>query len=102
MVAPGAMAVAEATCVMERSAPCTWTEAVAVLLARLGSVPVSLTVTELVIVEPTTASGLTDTTTLKLTEEEPAKVPVAVQTIEPVAPTAGLVPQVHPVGGVTD
>src|SRR5580698_8994221 len=99
MVAPGAMAVAEATCVIERSAPCTRTEAVAVLLARLGSVPVSITVTEFVIVEPTTASGLTETATLKFTEDEPAKFPVAVHTIEPVAPTAGVVPQVHPVGG---
>ena len=99
---PGAMAAAEATCVMERSAPCTWTEALVVLLARLGSVPVSLTLAELVIVEPTTASGLTATTTEKLTEVEAAKDPFAVQTIEPVAPTAGVVPQVQPAGGVTD
>ncbi|MGC1482544.1 MAG: hypothetical protein WA789_02015, partial [Candidatus Acidiferrum sp.] len=63
---------------------------------------VSLTVTEIVIVEPTTASGLTDTTTVKLTEDEPAKAPVAAQTIAPVPPTAGCVPQVHPAGGVTD
>src|ERR1700722_5301512 len=102
MVPPGAMAVAEAACVIERSAPCTWTEAVVVLLARFGSVPVSLVVAELVMVEPTTASGLTETTTVKLTEVEAAKVPVAVQTIEPVPPTAGCVPQVHPAGGVTD
>ena len=102
MVLPGAMAVAEATCVIERSAPCTCTEAVAVLLAGFGSVPVSLTVTEFVIVEPTTASGLTDTTTEKFTEVLAAKVELAVQMIVPAAPTAGCVPQVHPAGGVTD
>ncbi len=96
------MAVAEATCVIERSAPCTCTEAVVVLFARFGSVPVSLTVTEFVIVEPTTASGLTDTTTLKIAELEAAMVPVAEHTIEPVPPTAGVVPHVHPAGGVTD
>ena len=95
------MAITEALCVMERSAPWTRTEAVAVLLARFGSMPVSLTATEFVIVEPATVSGLTDTTTAKTTEPV-AKFPFAVQTIAPVAPTAGLVPQVHPAGGVTD
>jgi len=70
-------------------------------LARFGSVPVSLTVTEFVIVEPTTVSGLTDTTTVKTTEPV-AKFPVAVQMMAPVAPTAGLVPQAHPAGAVAD
>ena len=95
------MAITEALCVMERSAPWTWTEAVAVLSARFGSVPVSLTVTEFVIVEPTTVSGLTDTATMKVTEPV-AKFALAVQMMAPVAPTAGVVPQVHPAGGVTD
>src|SRR5580704_18966133 len=101
MVPPGATAVTEALCVMERSAPWIWTEAVAVLLARFGSVPVSLTLTEFVIVEPTMVSGLTDTITVKTTEPV-AKFPFAVQMIAPVAPTAGVVPQVHPAGGVAD
>ena len=61
---------------MERSAPWTCTEAVAVLLPGFGSVAVSLTVTEFVIVEPTTASGLTETTTVKLTEDERQKRPL--------------------------
>jgi hypothetical protein len=54
-----------------------------------------------VTVEPTTVSGLTDTTTVKTTEPV-AKFPFAVQMMAPVAPTAGLVPQVHRAGGVTD
>jgi hypothetical protein len=53
------------------------------------------------IVEPITASGLIDTTTVKTTEPV-AKFPVAVQMMAPVAKTAGVVPQVHPAGGVTD
>ena len=101
MVPPGAMADAETVWVIERSAPATVTEALAVLSAGVGSVPVSLMVTELVIVDPATASGLTDTTTVK-TALPGSKFVLAVQMIAPVAPTAGCVPQVHPAGGVTD
>ena len=49
-----------------------------------------------------TASGLTWTTTVNITDVLAAKLPFAVQTMAPVAPTAGVVPQVHPAGGVTD
>jgi hypothetical protein len=73
-----------------------------VLFAGFGSVPVSLTVTEFAIVDPTVASGLTEATTVKPTDVEGLKSPLAVQMIAPVAPTAGVVPQVHPAGGVRD
>lgn len=102
IVLPGATAETDATCVIERSAPETTTEAVAVLLAGFGSVPVSLTVTEFVMVDPAVVSGFTETTTLKIDEAPPLKLPVAVHVIAPVPPTAGFVPHVHPVGGVTD
>jgi hypothetical protein len=77
-------------------------DAVAVLFPGTGSVPVSLTVIEFVIVEPPGAPGLTATTTVKPTAVEAAMVALAVQTIVPVAPTAGVVPHVHPAGGVAD
>lgn len=102
MAAAGATGFGDTVSVTERSGVCTVTFVVAVLFAGVGSVPVSLTVTELVIVDPDAAAAFTATTTLKLTEAETAKAPVAVQTMEPVPPTAGCVPQVQPVGGVTD
>ena len=62
---PGAIAETEAACVIERSALETCTDAVAVLLARLGSVPVSPTVTEFMIVEPDAAAAVMVTTTVR-------------------------------------
>ena len=102
MFAPVATGFGAAVSVTERSGTCTVTFDVAVLFPELGSVPVSLTVTEFVIVDPDACAAFTATTTLKLTEAEAANVPVAVQTMEPVPPTAGCVPQVQPAGGVTD
>ena len=99
---PGATAVTEAVCVIARSALETCTEAVAVLLARLGSVPVSLTVTELVIVEPAAAAAVMATTTVKVDDAPPANAAFAVQVIVPVPPTAGCVPQVQPAAAATD
>src|SRR5262249_34112384 len=102
MVAPGATADAEAACVIERSAPATCTEAVALLFARFDSVPVWLIVTVLEIVEAGKAVDATARTTVNVALVPPANVPVGAQEIRPVPPTAGCVPQVHPAGGVTD
>jgi hypothetical protein len=102
MFEPVATGLGAAVSVTDRSAACTVTFDVAVLFPGTGSVPVSLTVTEFVIVDPIESPEFTATTTLKLTEAEAAKVPVAVQTMEPVPPTAGCVPHVQPAGGVTD
>ena len=71
-------------------------------MARLGSVPVSLTVTESVIVEPAVAAAVMATTTVKVDDPPPANAAFAVQVIVPAAPTAGCVPQVQPAGTVTD
>src|SRR5579863_8976464 len=100
MVEPAATAVADATCVIERSAPATCTDAVAVLFPPAPG-PVHATVTEFVIVDPPGASGLASTTTVKLTEE-PAATLGSVQMMAPVPPTAGFVPQVLTEGGVTE
>src|SRR5580658_1032579 len=102
MVVPGATAGAEATCVIARSAPCTVVEIVAVLFPGTGSVPVSLTVIEFVMVVPPVAPGFTATTIEIFTAVAAAKVPLAVQIIVPVPPAAGVVPQVHVPGGVAE
>src|SRR5271156_704261 len=102
MVEPGATAGAEATCVMERSAPCTVVEIV-MLFGVPRFVPVSLTLTPmLLIVVPPGAPEFTATTMVKFTDVDAAIVALAVQIIVPVAPTAGVVPQVHPPGGVAE
>src|SRR5271156_926487 len=102
MVVPGATAGAEATCVIERSAPCT----VAVIVMFFGVpvfVPVSLTVTGLfVIVVPPTAPEFTATMIAKFTDVDAAMAALAVQTIAPVPPAAGVVPHAHPPGGVAE
>src|SRR5277367_472381 len=102
MVPPGATAEAEATCVMERSAPCT-VVVIEMLFGVPGFVPVSLTVTGLlVIVVPPTAPEFTATMIVKFTDVEAAMAAFAEQTIAPVPPAAGVVPHVHPAGGVAE
>src|SRR5579863_7320156 len=102
MVPPGATADGEAVCVMERSAPCTVVEMVAVLFPGTGSVPVSLTVTEFVMVVPPGAPEFTATMIAKFTDVDAAMEALAVQVIVPVPPTAGTVPQVQVPGGVAE
>src|ERR1700729_2062262 len=102
MVVPGATAGAEATCVMARSAPCTVVE-IEMLFGVPGFVPVSLTATEMfVIVVPPTAPEFTATTIVKFTDVAAALAELAVQTIDPVPPAAGVVPHVQPPGGVAE
>ena len=88
--------------VTERSGVCTVTLAVAVLLAAFGSVPVSLTDTELAIVDPFVAAAVTATTTVKVEDPPAANVAFAVHVIVPVPPTAGVAGQVQPAGIVID
>src|SRR5580658_4960350 len=88
---------------MERSAPCTVSEIEIVLFPGIGSVPVSPTVTGLfMIVVPPGAPEFTATMTLKFAVAPAPNVPVAVQTIDPVPPAAGVVPHVHVPGGVAE
>ena len=102
MVVPGATAGAEATCVMARSAPCTVVE-IEMLFGVPEFVPVSLTATEMfVIVVPPTAPEFTATTIVKFTDVAAAIAALAVQTIAPVPPAAGVVPHVQPAGGVAE
>ena len=66
-------------------------------------VPVSLTVTGvLVMAVPPGAPEFTATMIVKFTDVFAAMVPVAVQTIDPVPPAAGVVPHVHVPGGVAE
>jgi hypothetical protein len=68
-----------------------------------GSVPVSLTVTgEFVIVVPACAPEFTATMILIFADAPAPNVPLAVQTIDPVPPAAGVVPHVHVPGGVAE
>ena len=99
---PGATADAEATWVIERSAPKRVADAVVVLFPVFGSVPVSLTVTEFIIVEPIGSSGVNDSTIVIMADAPALRFPVAVQVIAPVPPTAGTVPHVQPAGGVAE
>ena len=100
---PGATADAEADCVMERSAPCTLVDSEMLLFPGAGSVPVSLTVIGLfVIVVAPGAPEFTATMTVKFTDVDAAMSALAVQTIAPVPPAAGVVPHVHVPGGVAE
>src|SRR5277367_1750681 len=68
-----------------------------------GFVPVSLTVIGLfVMVVPPGAPEFTATMIVKFTDVFAAMVPVAVQVMAPVPPTAGTVPHVHVPGGVAE
>src|SRR5271170_392739 len=100
MVPPGATVPADTVWVIEISAPVTVTDVPPVLLPPAPG-PVQVTVTEFVIVDPPTASGLAWTTSVNITEVLPATLG-SVQLMAPVPPTAGTVPQVHPAGGVID
>jgi len=103
IVLPGATADADAACAMERSAPCTVVESEMLLFTVSGSVPVSLTVMGLfVITVPPGAPEFTATIMLKFADAPAPNVPLAVQTMDPVPPAAGVVPHVHVPGGVAD
>src|SRR3984885_11606860 len=85
---------------MERSAPCTVVDSEMVLFPGTGSVPVSLTVIGLfVIVVALGAPEFTATMIVKFTEVAAAMSALAVQTIAPVPPAAGVVPHFHVAGG---
>src|SRR5271170_2712160 len=87
---------------MERSAPCT-VAVIDMLFGVPGFIPVSLTVTGLfVIAVPPTAPEFTATTIVKFTDVDAAMAALAVQTVAPVPPAAGVVPQVHVPGGVAE
>src|SRR5271156_216264 len=102
IVPPGATADGEAACVIERSAPCT-VVASEMVVGVPGFVPVSLTVIGLfVMVVPPGAPEFTATMIVKFTDVFAAMVPVAVQVMVPVPPTAGTVPHVHVPGGVAE
>jgi hypothetical protein len=80
----------------------TTTVALAVLVARLGTMFVAVAVAVSVMFVPEGVPEFTCSTRVKVPELFTARVPVAVQLIVPVPPTAGFVPQVHPAGGLTD
>src|SRR5580704_4344540 len=87
---------------MERSAPCTVVE-IEMLFGVPGFVPVSLTVTGVfVIVAPPGAPEFTATMIVKFTDVAAAIAALAVHTIAPVPPAAGVVPHVHVPGGVAE
>src|SRR5436305_1152654 len=92
------VASAGALLVIARSA--AWTVAVAVLLRRLGSEVVEVTVAVLEIVVPSGVLGLTWTTMVNVAVAPLARDAV-VQLTVPVEPTAGVV-QVQPAGCVSD
>jgi hypothetical protein len=73
------------------------------LLPGVGSVPVSLTVAEFVIVVPAAVPAFTATTIVNAVLVVPAAIAaLAVHVIVPVPPTAGKVPQVQPVAAVAE
>src|SRR5436309_2164144 len=94
------VASAGALLVIARSAAWTVVVAVAVLLRRLGSEVVEVTVAVLEIVVPSGVLGLTWTTMVNVAVAPLARDAV-VQLTVPVEPTAGVV-QVQPAGCVSD
>ena len=80
----------------------TTTVALAVLVARFGTIFVAVAVAVSVMFVPEGVPEFTCRTSVKVPELFTAREPEAVQVIVPVAPTAGLVPQVQPAGGVID
>src|SRR5271167_1517833 len=101
MFAPVATGFGATVSVTERSGTWTVEVVVAVLLAGVGSVAVSPTVTVSEMIVPEATAELTWTTTVNVEEILDARV-AAVHEIVPVPPTAGRVPQVQPVGIVMD
>jgi hypothetical protein len=98
--------VGNAVEVSERSASpvtSTNTEVVVALLEEVGSAVVEVTSAQFRIVVPAAVPALTVTTKVKLPLATPLfTFALAVQMTWPVAPTAGAVPQVQPVGGVME
>jgi hypothetical protein len=82
----------------------TSTVALAVLVEMLGTMFPAVAVTVSVMLVPEGALAFTCNTSVKLAvfAVPTARLPLSVQVIVPVPPTAGTVPQVHPVGGVID
>src|ERR1700733_2785475 len=88
---------------MERSAPCTVVESEMALFPGTGSVPASPTVIGFfVIVVAPGAPEFTATMIVKFTEVDAAMSALAVQTIAPVPPAAGVLPHFHVAGGVAE
>lgn len=79
----------------------TTTEAVALLVVRLGTMLPALAVAVSAIVVPDGVPAFTCNTSVNPTGEPTAKVLPSVQVIVPAAPTAGVV-QIQPPGGVMD
>jgi hypothetical protein len=80
----------------------TTTVALAVLVVRLGTMLVAVAVAVSVIFVPEGVPAFTWRTRVNVPVLFTARVLVALQVIVPVPPTAGVVPQVHPAGGVID
>jgi len=82
----------------------TTTVALAVLVVMPGTILVTVAVTVSVMFVPDGATEFTCNSRLKVAvlADPIPNVPLSVQVIVPVPPTAGTVPQVHPAGGVID
>jgi hypothetical protein len=80
----------------------TRTVAVAVFVVRLGTMFVAVAVAVSVMLVPDGVPEFTCRTSVNVPVLFTANVPVAVQVIVPVPPTAGLVPQFQPAGTVID
>ena len=80
----------------------TTTVALAVFDVRLGTISVAVAVAVSVMFVPDGVPELTFKTRVNDPELFTASAELAVHVIVPVPPTAGLVPQVHPAGGVID
>jgi hypothetical protein len=80
----------------------TTTVALAVLVVRFGTMLVAVTVAESVMLVPEGVPAFTCRTRVKVPVLFNARVLVALQVIVPVPPTEGVVPHVHPAGGVID
>ena len=80
----------------------TTTVALAVFVVILGTIFVAVAVAVSVMFVPEGVPEFTCSTSVKVPVLFTAKVPVAVQVIVPVPPTAGVVPQLQPAGGVID
>jgi hypothetical protein len=80
----------------------TTTVELAVLVVRLGTIFVAVAVAVSVMLVPEGVPEFTCRMRVNVPTLLTASVPAAVHVIVPVPPTAGLVPQVHPAGGVID
>jgi len=80
----------------------TTTVALAVFVVRLGTIFVAFAVAVSVMLVPEGVPAFTCRTRVKVPVLFTARFPVAEHVIVPVPPTVGVVPQVHPAGGVID